>query len=210
MVEKEAMRMEVKETSPETLSMAVDFMYGKEIVKGFGDCAGLLELAERFQMADLKKEASERLARIIDQNNYLVMCGLAQKFNAKVLAEGCAKYLLYTTVNVKWDKISKKMPLVTCSYMKLAQETVNVLQSRPQAGPVAEYDFGHKNYNWVYNIIQLGADDKRGPGVDRAWVYAKLENQMSHTDLEEALEFLSSEGHIYTTVDEDHFKTTDE
>ena len=71
MVEKEAMRMEVKETSPETLSKAVDFMYGKEIVKGFGDCAGLLELAERFQMADLKKEASERLARIIDQNNYL-------------------------------------------------------------------------------------------------------------------------------------------
>ena len=113
MVEKEAMRMEVKETSPETLSMAVDFMYGKEIVKGFGDCAGLLELAERFQMADLKKEASERLARIIDQNNYLVMCGLAQKFNAKVLAEGCAKYLLYTTVNVKWDKISKKMPAAT-------------------------------------------------------------------------------------------------
>ena len=102
------------------------------------------------------------------------------------------------------------MPLVTCSYMKLAQETVNVLQSRPQAGPVAEYDFGHKNYNWVYNIIQLGADDKRGPGVDRACVYAKLANQMSHTDLEEALEFLSSEGHIYTTVDEDHFKTTDE
>ena len=31
MVEKEAMRMEIKETSPETLVQAVDFMYGKEI-----------------------------------------------------------------------------------------------------------------------------------------------------------------------------------
>ena len=94
--------------------------------------------------------------------------------------------------------------------MKLAQETVNMVQSRPQAGLVSGHNFGNKNYNWVYNIIQLGADDKRGPGVDMTCVHAKLENQMSHTDLEEALDFLSSEGHIYTTVDEDHFKTTDE
>ena len=33
--------------------------------------------------------------------------------------------------------------------------------------------------------------------------------KMSKKDVDEGLEFLSNEGHIYSTTDEDHFKTTD-
>ena len=33
--------------------------------------------------------------------------------------------------------------------------------------------------------------------------------KMSKKDVDDGLEFLSNEGHIYSTTDEDHFKTTD-
>ena len=38
----------------------------------------------------------------------------------------------------------------------------------------------------------------------------KVKSKMSKQELDSSLDFLSSEGHIYSTIDEDHFKTTDE
>ena len=38
----------------------------------------------------------------------------------------------------------------------------------------------------------------------------KVRTKMSKQEMDAALDYLSSEGHIYSTIDEDHFKTTDE
>ena len=37
----------------------------------------------------------------------------------------------------------------------------------------------------------------------------QVRNQMTLHELDAALDFLSSEGHIYSTVDDDHFKDTE-
>merc|ERR1712096_178101 len=50
----------------------------------------------------------------------------------------------------------------------------------------AGQSFGNKNYDQVYGMIR-----------------------QSKVEMDNALDFLSSEGHIYSTIDEDHFKTTD-
>jgi len=49
----------------------------------------------------------------------------------------------------------------------------------------------------------------REEGMSRDELGQQLSGKMSRKDVDEGLEFLSNEGHIYSTTDEDHFKTTD-
>jgi len=66
--------------------------------------------------------------------------------------------------------------------------------------------FGNKTYDLVYSVIKLSSDEA---GCDRDTVFSQAKNTMSKAEMDNALDFLSSEGHIYSTIDEDHFKTTD-
>jgi len=67
--------------------------------------------------------------------------------------------------------------------------------------------FGHKNYDEVYRLIKNGSEEQ---GVNRDHIYKSVKTKMSKQEMDSALDYLSSEGHIYSTIDEDHFKTTDE
>jgi len=67
--------------------------------------------------------------------------------------------------------------------------------------------FGHKHYDLVYGIIKGSMEEQ---GVNRDHVHSQVKSKMSQQEMDAALDFLSSEGHIYSTIDEDHFKTTDE
>ena len=66
--------------------------------------------------------------------------------------------------------------------------------------------FGNKNYDLVYGVIKQSMDEA---GCNRDIVFNQAKKTMSKSDMDNALDFLSSEGHIYSTIDEDHFKTTD-
>ena len=50
---------------------------------------------------------------------------------------------------------------------------------------------------------------EREEGIGRDELFSALQSKMSKKELDESLEFLSNEGHVYSTTDEDHFKTTD-
>lgn len=58
----------------------------------------------------------------------------------------------------------------------------------------------------VYQVIGQSADEQ---GVSRDAIYGALMGKVNRGAVDEQLDFLSSEGHIYSTVDDDHFKTTD-
>lgn len=60
--------------------------------------------------------------------------------------------------------------------------------------------------NMVYQVINQVKDEQ---GVSRDAIYGALMNRVNRGQVDEQLEFLSSEGHIYSTVDDDHFRTTD-
>ena len=66
--------------------------------------------------------------------------------------------------------------------------------------------FGNKNYDLVYGMIRQSMDET---GLYRDSIFNQLRMKMSKVEMDNALDFLSSEGHIYSTIDEDHFKTTD-
>ena len=66
--------------------------------------------------------------------------------------------------------------------------------------------FGHPKRNMVYKMLQGCV---REEGLHRNDVFEGLQGKMNQKEVDEALTYLSDEGHIYSTMDEDHFKTTD-
>ena len=66
--------------------------------------------------------------------------------------------------------------------------------------------FGNSKQDSVYKMVQ-GCD--REEGISRDELNQNLSGKMSRKEVDDALEYLSNEGHIYSTTDEDHFKTTD-
>ena len=66
--------------------------------------------------------------------------------------------------------------------------------------------FGNSKHDAVFKILQ-GCTREEGMGRDE--VMQSLKGRISKKELDDALEYLSGEGHIYSTTDEDHFKTTD-
>lgn len=76
-----------------------------------------------------------------------------------------------------------------------------------QPATSAGHSFGHKHYDLVYGIIKGSMEEQ---GVNRDTVNMQVKSKMSKQEMDSALDFLSGEGHIYSTIDEDHFKTTDE
>lgn len=59
----------------------------------------------------------------------------------------------------------------------------------------------------VLGVLTSGSSES---GVSRATVIERLEGKFSVQQLNDALEWLSAEGHIYSTIDDDHFKSTDD
>lgn len=73
-------------------------------------------------------------------------------------------------------------------------------------GSVTAQSFGNTKHDLVYGCIRQSMDDA---GLHKDQLMAQIKSKMSKGEMENSLEFLSAEGHIYSTVDEDHFKSTD-
>merc|ERR1712073_59626 len=74
------------------------------------------------------------------------------------------------------------------------------------ATPSSAALFQNPKHESVYKMV---CGCQREEGISRDEVFQNLSSKMSKGDVDQALEFLSNEGHVYSTTDEDHFKTTD-
>ena len=73
-------------------------------------------------------------------------------------------------------------------------------------GSVTAQSFGNTKHDLVYGCIRQSMDNA---GLHKEQLFGQIKAKMSKNEMETSLEFLSAEGHIYSTVDEDHFKSTD-
>lgn len=71
----------------------------------------------------------------------------------------------------------------------------------------ASSSFGNKNYDTVYAQIKRCSDEH---GINLGVLFNEIKGKMSKQEMDNAIDFLSSEGHIYSTVDDEHYRTTDE
>lgn len=66
--------------------------------------------------------------------------------------------------------------------------------------------YGNAQQNMVYKMI---AACGREEGLSRDELATQLNGRVGKADVNSALEYLSSEGHVYSTIDDDHFKAMD-
>jgi len=75
-----------------------------------------------------------------------------------------------------------------------------------QNAPV-EQGVGTPVQNSVLTCIKQHADDEQGVSV--ATIVSTLNGRFAEPQIREALDFLSNEGHVYSTIDDEHYASTD-
>lgn len=70
--------------------------------------------------------------------------------------------------------------------------------------PAGQYN---PEQNAVLNAIKSSNDDESGISVND--ILAQLQGKYKEEKVREVIDWLSSEGHVYSTIDDDHFKSTD-
>jgi len=102
--------MEVNEFSHKVLTVAVDFMYGKEIPEDFNleeDLMSLLQMADLYLMDDLKDAAGFLIGKTLSLENIFDISKFADKFRATLLREQCAEFLFDSHTSFGEDKIAQ-------------------------------------------------------------------------------------------------------
>lgn len=73
-------------------------------------------------------------------------------------------------------------------------------------GGVGGSSFGNPKYDAVHKVVSAC---EREEGIHRDTIAEQLKGRYNPKDINDALEFLSSEGHIYSTIDDDNFKSVE-
>ena len=89
-------QLEVKECSPEVLSITIKFIYGIGLPEDLGveDAKDLLTMADLYIMEDLKEALAPVLGAQLDKDNILEISKMAEKCTASKLMEICVDFIV--------------------------------------------------------------------------------------------------------------------
>jgi len=96
------------------------------------DCHRLgkvLEVTERFLMADLKAEIEKLSISIISKDNIKELCGRADKFGCKKLARACADFMVKNGICLDGEEV-KQMPDVTAACLEASKKELQASNKR--------------------------------------------------------------------------------
>ena len=113
--------MEIKECRRDILDMVIDYMYGINIHPIQKNLEDLLDIAERFQMLDLKAEIGRVTAATITVENYKELALRADKFNCKVLAEACIEFMVSHDIHLEWEE-ARQVPSMAVAFLHLVMQ----------------------------------------------------------------------------------------
>ena len=147
-------QLEVKECSPEVLSITIKFIYGIGLPGDLEveDAKNLLTIADLYIMEDLKEAVAPVLGAQLDKDNILEISKMAEKFTAPKLMEVCVDFIVSHITDP--DDIFAGMPQIAalCFKKQLKKlEIVNValgtdLKTNFKKRKDFRYDVEYKEY----------------------------------------------------------------
>merc|ERR1719204_2069648 len=146
--------LEVKECSPEVLSITIKFIYGIGLPEDLSveDAKNLLTIADLYIMEDLKEAVAPVLGAQLDKDNILEISKMAEEFTAPKLMEICVDFIVSDITDP--DEIFAGMPQIAalCFKKQLNKlEIVNValgtdLKTSFKKRKDFRYDVEYKDY----------------------------------------------------------------
>jgi len=118
----------VEECDPEVLDKVVDYMYGINI-PDLDKFINVLEISERFMMADLKAEIENLAMKAIAGSNIKEMCDVADTFSCRNLLEACAVFMVKEGISLDEEEV-KKMPAATAALLEASKDAREKLEEK--------------------------------------------------------------------------------
>lgn len=157
--------------------------------------------------------------------------GMRGRVIGSVRSQGMKKHLMVFRISPVDSEEEAKCHEIECLYAKLKLRQLNEKENRAIGGnvsgglsnsmvgtagmmgagsmgasTVSHATFGNSKHEAVFKLLR-GCSREEGMGRDE--MFQELKGRVTRKDLDDALEYLSGEGHIYSTTDDDHFKSTD-
>jgi len=192
-----------------------DSLRGKSVQEIFD----VVNLVERYQIPELMSAVQEFLSEYtITEDTVLEVAEEAMEYTnmfedeANILLHACAKFLkakfkdldsVYTFAEANKDQ--KEVFSTLLAMMKNVTATES---SDTNHDLVYAWIHRNKNRTCYHEDCSHVHPSIRDHGIHKDKLFEMIKDKMSYSEMEATLFFLSEEGHIYTTVDEDHFKTT--
>ncbi|XP_071486691.1 replication protein A 32 kDa subunit-like [Diadema antillarum] len=161
-------------------------------------------------------ETTEQQPTVYEENTYIKVAGNIRSFGGK-RSVGPFRIMPITDMN----EVTMHMAEVVQAHMLLSKMATmagnagggsvdsNFFQTPVKAGHPAGGMIPNNGLSDVQTQVHqliTGCRDEEGISMDA--LCRKLQ-RMSRDAIRKAVEFLSSEGHIYSTIDDDHFKSTE-
>ena len=118
----------VEECDREVLDKVVDYMYGINI-PDLNKFINVLEISERFLMADLKAEIENLAIRAINRSNIKEMCDIGDQFRCCNLLKACASFMVKESIILDEEEV-KKMPAATAALLQASKDARKNLEEK--------------------------------------------------------------------------------
>jgi len=138
-------------------------------------------------------------------NNYHHVYGMIKH---SVEEDGIAKDTIFNQVQGKMSQVEVENTLEYLSNEGHIYTTINDDHFKETVLKYSIYSdsFEYNNCHHVYGMIKHSVEED---GLSKDAIFNQVQEKMSQVEVENILEYLSSEGHIYSTINEDHFKPTE-
>jgi len=210
----------------EGLDVGMVSVVGKILSVDHGETKSTIVIEDNTGSIESVQWHDENSETVQDQQENGVVEGATVRILGSVRTQQDKRYLMIFKVSPVENEEEKDSHLLEVEHCKLlirkmndkenaaigANNSINyglsnsMMASSAPSGVGSSSSFGNAKWDALYKMVSAC---EREEGMSRDELAQQLGGKMSKKDVDDGLEFLSNEGHIYSTTDEDHFKTTD-
>ncbi|KAI8145652.1 hypothetical protein BJV82DRAFT_601752 [Fennellomyces sp. T-0311] len=166
------------------------------------DGTGIIEVRLWLDQSETAEDAEKR--RVLTEDTYVRVFGRLNSFGNKtsVIAFRIRPITEFNEINYHFIEAT----LAHVTFTSKSSDGMAIDHGSNGAG-ASESNLGNKLHDKIMEVIRSFQHLDEGASIDQITFH--LKGQASDSAIREAVEYLTNEGHCYSTINEDHYKSTE-